>query len=130
MPATGQHLSHAPGSQVYDMRDLLRLTLPAVSHSKAYREAGYEGKAAFVNGHEVLRNPKVKARIAEIRQENEAKARGSLPFIPSLSIRLRCDTAGNVSLSKSLTESGPPDLLRVGAPATATIFIRPRDDTR
>jgi phage terminase small subunit len=42
--------------------------------AKAYREAGYEGKAAFVNGHEVLTNPNVRARIAEIRQQNEAKA--------------------------------------------------------
>jgi DNA gyrase/topoisomerase IV subunit A len=28
------------------------------------------------------------------------------------------------------TESVPPDLLRVGATATATIFTRPRDETR
>jgi hypothetical protein len=103
---------------------------PSLPRNLGHVPNGFLPCKLSINGHEVRTNPKLRARIAKIRQENEAKARGSLTFIPSLSIRLRCDTAGNVSLSKSLTESGPPDLLRVGAPATATIFIRPRDDTR
>jgi hypothetical protein len=56
------------------MRDFAQAYVACGVAAKAYREAGYEGKAAFVNGHEVLTNTKVRARIAEIRQENEAKA--------------------------------------------------------